>query len=602
MVNFLRQKIIIMSFFLSCFAATAQQLAVESFNADETDQAAHAASPRKDQNDKVCAIVKVETPLLLQDFTLDTAGTGIVHTEQKSGEIWIYLSPGTAQITLAHKQLGAVSYKFGEALKEATAYAMKLKSESTKTVVTDSSAALQRMEVLRGVEGATVSIDGAAPDTLTNGKFGKLTINTQPEQGADVFIDGVKRGQSPLIVERIGIGKHTIRAEKAQFLPATQEKNVTESVAGTLTLKMTSSSALITITAGGGADIYVNDEKMATARWSGKLDSGKYRVEARKPSHRSAVATLVAKAGEKKTIALAAPTPIYGSLSIKTGKVRAAVFVDGKRYGTTPATVKRVLAGSRNVELQANGYHPYKQTVEVQKDTMLTMDVVLAKKDTTGTLVISANTKAKVSVNGEDKGYVPITVDDLPLIRTEVLFTADGYRPLMGVGVVAPGKTNVHGEMDVIPIIMLDYIMSPPTSYFGLSAGYCKSWGGYFQYRADWKMEEKANLMRINEYFTGGQKKYFRASTTAGGILRLFDFMWIYGGMGYGKYGAVYQMKENRAMYTAGLIKGLELEFGAKFKVWKIFSVSAGYSTIAWSDFGELHFGVGLMIPLPEYF
>ncbi|MDR1022555.1 MAG: PEGA domain-containing protein [Prevotellaceae bacterium] len=561
MVKFLRQKIIIIPLFLSCFAATAQQPTKERVSTDEKNQAARTANPGKDQSDK------------------------------------------------------------------------------------GSSATLQRMEVLCEVEGATISIDGAAHEPFTDGKFskllsygrhryaveapmyhpvsgerevtaqaslsivvklkpnfGKLTINTQPEQGADVFIDDVKHGQSPLVVERIGSGKHTIRAEKAQFLPATQEKNITAGAEGTLTLNMTSSSALITITASGNADIYVNDEKMATARWSGKLAPGKYKVEARKPAHRSSTATLTAQAGEKKAIALAAPTPMYGSLSVKTGKARAAVFVDGKRYGTTPTTVKRALVGSHDIELQVNGYKTYRQTVEIEEDTMLAMDVALEKKDTTGMLVISANTKAKISINGEEKGYTPITIDSLPPMRTEVLFTANGYRPLIGSGVVAPGKTNVHGKLDMIPVILLDYTMSPPTSYLGFSAGYCKNWGGYLQYRADWKMEERVNLTRINEYFNGGQRRYFRMSATAGGILRLFDFLWAYGGMGYGKYGAVYQMGENRAMYTAGLIKGLELEFGAKFKVWKMVSVSAGYSTIAWSDFGELHFRVGLMIPIPEDF
>ncbi|MDR1416764.1 MAG: PEGA domain-containing protein [Prevotellaceae bacterium] len=640
MVNFLQQKIIIIPFLLISLAATAQQLTVESFSMDEDDTTARTINSLKDSNGKVCAIVKVETPLLLQDFTFNTGATGVVRTEQKTGEIWVYFSPGTAQITLEHKSLGeACSHKFGETLKEATVYTMKLKLEDVKALVKDS-ATLQYMEALCEAEGATISIDGAMPEPFIGGKFtkqlsygqrrytveapmhypesgvveltaqaskplvaklkpkfGKLIINTQPEQGADVFIDGVKRGQSPLVIERIDSGVHKIRAEKAQILSTTQEKNIAEGATETITLNVSANAPRITIIARSGADIYVNDEKKEAARWSGNLSPGRYKVEARKPAHRSSVVTLVSKIGENQTISLVAPTPMYGSLNVKTGKVRAVVFVDGKKYGTTPTTVKNILVGTRNIELQADGYQPYKQTVEIQERKILPMDVVLPRKDSTGTLVITANTKTKISLNGAEKGSTPITVDSLPLIRTEILFMADGYRPLMGIGTVAPGKTFVYGGLDLIPVALLSYIMSPPTSYLGFSVGYCKKFGGYLQYRADWEMEEKANLARINEDFTSGQRKYFRSSVTAGGTLRIFNFMWVYAGLGYGKYGAVYQVGENRVIYTAGLLKGLELEYGATFRLWKMFSASIGYSTIARSNFGELHFGIGLIIP-----
>ena len=91
--------------------ASAQQLAVESFTMDEKDQTARIHNSRKDQNNKLCAIVKIETPLQLQDFTFDAGSVGIAHTEQKTGEIWVYLSPGARRLTINHKHLGTVHAK-----------------------------------------------------------------------------------------------------------------------------------------------------------------------------------------------------------------------------------------------------------------------------------------------------------------------------------------------------------------------------------------------------------------------------------------------------------------------------------------------------------
>jgi hypothetical protein len=649
MKKHLQRTIITIALWWPCLAALAQQLAVESFTRDDSDQTARIHSLRKDQNDRVCAIVKMETPLLLQDFTFDAGSVGIAHTEQKTGEIWVYLSPGAQRLTIQHKYLGTIrNYPFGEALREASVYILKLKSGNVKTVVEDN-VTLQYFEVLCEVEGAAIKIDDGAPEPFTNGKFskllsygkhrytveapmyhpesgikeitaqkaapatitlkpkfGKLTIHTQPEQGADVFIDEVKQGQSPLTIERLSSGTHKIRVMKAQFLPVAQEQAITDGATEALTLTMQPNFAVITLTTPDGGDIYINDEKKGAAQWSGRLTPGQYKVEVRKPSHRPAVSTIVSEAGKDKTVPLAAPVPIYGSLNI-TANVTAQIYIDDKSTGkTTPYLMNKVLVGSYSIELRANGYKPYRQTAEVQEGKTLPVSVELQEEEKTGSLKIAANTKAAVGVDGTFIGNTPITVSDLSLGKKTVSFQASGYKPLTQTVTIMPGSNELYGELKEKPVIhpawFIDYRMSPPTSYLGFSVGYCKRWGGYFQYRTDLlEMDNGSPLTedKLEEVddFNGGEKKYFRSSITAGGMLRLFKFMYVYGGLGYGKYGAVYKVGEdsNKTYYTTGLVKGLELESGITFRVLRVVSLTAGYSAIAGSDFGELHFGIGLI-------
>jgi uncharacterized protein (TIGR02145 family) len=405
---------------MNCVMAPAQQLAVESFTVDEKDLTARISSPRKDQNDKVCAIVKMETTLLLQDFTFNAGSVGIAHTEQKTGEIWVYLSPGTQRLTIQHKHLGTVrNYDFGGALKEATVYIMKLKSGNVKTII-EADVSLQYFEVACAIDGAMISIDGADPEPFVNGKFskllshgkhqytidaplyhpsygtmeitakkqstmqaalqpafGKIVVNTQPEQGADVFVDDEKRGQSPLTLDKMRSGEHAVRVMKTLYLPANEHTTVSDGQTTTLNISMKPNFAALTFNADG--DIYVNDEYKAAGTWNGRLTPGVYKVEARKPSHRSSLTTIEAKAGETRTVALDAPVPIYGSLNI-TANVTAQIYVDDKPTGeTTPYLMNRVLVGNHNIELRANGYEPYKQVVEVTEGKITDIQSALQK-------------------------------------------------------------------------------------------------------------------------------------------------------------------------------------------------------------------------------
>jgi hypothetical protein len=407
--------------------AAAQPLAVESFMPDDRDQTARIRNPRKDQNNRVCAIVKMETILLLQDFTFDAGLVGIVHTEQKTGEIWIYLSPGTQRLTISHKYLGTVrNYGFGEALKEATVYILKLKSGNVKTVV-EEIIARQYFEVTCAIDGATISIDDNAPKAFESGKFsellsygrhqytveaplyhaahgiveitakkqlplqvtlqpafGKIVINTQPEQGADVFVDGEKRGQSPLTLDKMRSGEHTVRVLKTLYLPADERAPVSDGQTAILNIAMQPNFAAITFNADG--DIYINDEYKAAGNWDGRLASGVYKVEVRKPSHRASLTTIEAKAGEQRTVALDAPAPIYGSLNI-TANVTAQIYVDNQPTGeTTPYLMNQVLAGNHSVELRADGHQNYRQTIEIQEGKIATVQSVLEKTPTTRTI------------------------------------------------------------------------------------------------------------------------------------------------------------------------------------------------------------------------
>ena len=104
-------KNIIIALLLCCASALhAQEISVKSFERIDNDMAARVAKVY-DVNTQLCALIKVETSA--QGFHFQGM---IEKTEQKVGEIFVFVSPGIRFITIKHQQLGILrNYEFPKA-------------------------------------------------------------------------------------------------------------------------------------------------------------------------------------------------------------------------------------------------------------------------------------------------------------------------------------------------------------------------------------------------------------------------------------------------------------------------------------------------------
>ena len=116
-------------------AMQAQSLTVQSFRMDESDLTANTAGTIvMDQNGQKCALIKVETTQT--GFSFDAGSLGVAKTEQKVGEIWVYVPEGVKRLTISHQQFGVLrDYDLGQTLKRAKTYILKLVSGEVQTTV-----------------------------------------------------------------------------------------------------------------------------------------------------------------------------------------------------------------------------------------------------------------------------------------------------------------------------------------------------------------------------------------------------------------------------------------------------------------------------------
>ena len=153
----------------------AQQLSVQSFNWEDSDKTASSENTKMvDQNGKVCALIKVKTPI--QGLSFDVGALGIAKTQQQKDEIWLYVPEGVKRITVSHQQYGVLrDYDLGQTLKRGNTYYLFLKKRSA-------------------------SIES----------LGSVDISSNPPM-ADIYIDGEKVGRTPNLITELEAGAHKYR-------------------------------------------------------------------------------------------------------------------------------------------------------------------------------------------------------------------------------------------------------------------------------------------------------------------------------------------------------------------------------------------------------
>lgn len=462
----------------------AQNISVKDFRLLETDLTANTAGTMKrDQNNEVAALIKIVTTET--GFVFDGGMLGTVATVQKTGEIWLYVPQKARKITISHQQLGVLrDYYYPCTIEAGRTYEMILSTGKVTTIVqedaggqyvamtlTPANAEVYIDDILTEVSGGTVSkllkygkhtYRITAPlyetevgqfDISSHGRtdlkialrpaYGQLQLTSTPP-GAEVYIDNDYKpaGTTPFTTERLPKGKHTLQFRLASYKPLKQTVDVVgDASVQAISATLEPNFAEVSVLAPGNADIYINQERKGSGRWSGRLNTGLYTVEARKESHYSTRKTVDIKAGEATEILLEAPIPRYGSLNINTDPIGAKVFVDGEFLGETPNIFRNILAGARTLRVEKNGFVSESQTITIEEGKVTPLDLTLQNG---GSVTIHSQVPGtEVFVDGTHVGNAPCTYT-AAAGRYTVTARARGYRDVTRSVVIVAGQSNVE--------------------------------------------------------------------------------------------------------------------------------------------------------------
>ncbi|MEO5896232.1 MAG: PEGA domain-containing protein [Vicinamibacterales bacterium] len=169
---------------------------------------------------------------------------------------------------------------------------------------------------------------------------GTLTVNSQPA-GARVLLDGTDAGQTPLRLDAVAAGRHTITLVTETV---TMKRTVKVVTGQTATIDIPVFSGWVAVFAPIVLDISEGGRSLGTTEQTRiPLPPGKHTLTL---SHRdygySSVETVEVTAGEEKTLNI---TPM-GSVNLNA-QPWAEVWVDGARAGETPLANLPVALGTR---------------------------------------------------------------------------------------------------------------------------------------------------------------------------------------------------------------------------------------------------------------
>ena len=411
-----------------------QNISVQSFKHLPNDMDARVNHPKTDQNGDKCAIIKVVTTE--QGFTWEGDMFGIVATEHKTAEYWLYVPHGAKRLTIKHPQLGILrDYIYTESIKEANVYEMVLSTGKVTTIIEDVEIPMQWLVIKSEPSEADVFIDnqyvGVTPfqkrmqigsydyriekfmyhstagklelkvedretiDVSLKPAFGYLSITSEPEGGAKIEIDGKPiEGETPLSSYQLLSGNHRITLKKLMFDPKVMDIEIKDDVHQDLTIDMVPTFATINIQTLPSATVFIDGLEVGQGNYNGRLTEGLHSLEAKLKSHKSDRQQIEVEKGENKEFELT-PIPISGVLDVVSTPMDANIIIDGQDYGKTPKTIQELLIGDHELEIKKQGYKSVLKTIAItENNTTEIIEELEKNRDySTQQTMVSANNR-----------------------------------------------------------------------------------------------------------------------------------------------------------------------------------------------------------------
>jgi len=297
-------------------------------------------------------------------------------------------------------------------------------------------------EVRKTVE--TQTGERQAVDLKMERQTGLLLILSAPA-GADVDLDNVSAGKTPLYLHDAPFGQHRLTASAPGYLPRVITVNVADRIPQKVELTLISDSARLTVeTVPAGAVITLDGAVIGkTPQEIPAIASGKHTIELNVPGYSPFQNEFSVQVGEQRKIRTTL-APLPGKLTVISAPPGARIYLNDQFKAEAPFS-SDLAAGKYTIRAEARGFDPLVRTNIVTVGTEEVVELNLVKSS--GTILISTEPPGiSVYMDGELRG----TTKGARLIseQLQIDFVPRGKRTLQ---FTRPGYFNINRSVDIQP-------------------------------------------------------------------------------------------------------------------------------------------------------
>ncbi|MBA4368032.1 MAG: hypothetical protein C0403_10405 [Desulfobacterium sp.] len=270
--------------------------------------------------------------------------------------------------------------------------------------------------------------------------YGALLVISEPP-GAEVYIDSIKSGITPVSLNQVAKGNHHIRVDKPGYETWTKNIAIVPGEQASLTAQLSDAMGNIHITSKpDDAVVFISGIENGKTPLILKVEKGVRPIEIQKPGYDTWKQNVKVMAGENIEIK-AELTQSRGVLQVNSQPSDADVFISGKNLGKTPLDVKEIQSGKITVEVRKKCYANSSQTVSIKSGILSKIDFPL--KPDCGTVIVKSDPEdAKWYMDDAYIGNTPGTLENIPAGKHNIKITKDQYLEWMATSAITPGKSQ----------------------------------------------------------------------------------------------------------------------------------------------------------------
>jgi formylglycine-generating enzyme required for sulfatase activity len=224
-------------------------------------------------------------------------------------------------------------------------------------------------------------------------------------------------------------GEHTLRAERAGYVPAEIRVKVGGPAPASALIHLVKLPGKLAVDTGGvKAAISADGAPLGAVPGTVDVPAGDRTLTFRAPRYLDHVERLtIAGGGEKQELKVRLK-PNFAVVTLSSVPAGAAIEVDGKPAGVTPAKVE-MDSGIRRVQVSAPGLRVWTSSVVVNAGVAQSIGPITLGAADARVTVRSSPSGAQVTTGGSFRGLTPVTIDLSPGVSHAVTISRAGYAP-----------------------------------------------------------------------------------------------------------------------------------------------------------------------------